>query len=125
MVDCLVDTNIIVDLLRGYQPALTWIATQTVPGICRMVYMEVIQGATDRRNQRDVLKLMKRFVMVEHTQADFIWSTRQLIRHNLTDNIDLTDCLIAAPSHRLNLLLYTRNMKHFTPMIPNLVNQPY
>jgi tRNA(fMet)-specific endonuclease VapC len=125
MVDCLVDTNIVIDLLRGYQPALLWMATQNQPGVCRVVYMEVIQGASDKRKLRDALKLLKRFAMIEHTQADFIWSTSQLVRYSLEHHVSLTDALIAAPAYRLTLPLYTRNEKHFLPIIPQLVNQPY
>ena len=125
MVTCLVDTNIIIDLLRGYPQALIWLATQSHPAICRIVYMEVIQGAEDKRKQQNALKLLKRFAMVEHTQADFIWATRQIIRHSLAYHIDVMDALIAAPAYRLNLPLYTRNAKHFLPMIPTLVNVPY
>jgi tRNA(fMet)-specific endonuclease VapC len=125
MVDCLVDTNIVIDLLRGYQPALLWMATQNQPGVCRIVYMEVIQGASDKRKLQDALKLLKRFAMVEHTQADFIWATSQLVRYSLGYYVGLTDALIAAPAYRLTLPLYTLNARHFVPMIPHLVNQPY
>lgn len=108
MVDVLIDTNIIVDLLRGYQPAQNWIAAQKQIGICRIVYMEVVQGATDRKKQREALKLLKRFAMVEHTQSDFIWATRQLTRHSLNYSIDVTDALIAAPAH----LAYKKGFIH-------------
>jgi predicted nucleic acid-binding protein len=125
VVDILMDTNIIVDLLRGYQPARDWIAAQKQIGICRGGYMEVIQGAADKKKQREVLKFLKRFTIIEHTQADFIWATRQLIRHSLAYSVDVTDALIAAPAYRLQKALYTRNSKHFIPMIPALVQQPY
>jgi predicted nucleic acid-binding protein len=125
MVSCLVDTNIIIDLLRGYPLALTWLASQSQPAVCRVVYIEVIQGAEDKRKQQDALRLLKRFAMVEHTQADFIWATRQVIRHSLAHRVDVTDALIAAPAYRLNLPFYTRNDKHFLPMIPTLLNVPY
>lgn len=46
---------------------------------------------------------------------------RQLIKSNLSHNIDLTDALIAAASYQLNLPIYTRNIKHFFPIIPDLV----
>lgn len=37
----------------------------------------------------------------------------------------MMDALIAAPAFCLQLPLYTRNTKHFLPMIPSLVQQPY
>ncbi len=125
MVTCLADTNIIIDLLRGHEPAKLWLAKQGTPAVCRMVYMEVVQGATSRQNLRDAMRLLKRFSMVEHTQADFIWATKQLTRHSLAFGIDVADALIAAPAHRLQLPLYTRNTKHFLPLLGDGVQQPY
>lgn len=125
MVDALLDTNIIVDLLRGYPPALAWIATQHSPAICRFVYMEVVQGAENKQKMQQSIKFLGRFTLIEHTQEDFLWATGQIVKYRLSYNVDLTDALIAAPVHRLNLPFYTRNTKHFLPMIPNLLNQPY
>ena len=125
MVDALIDTNIIVDLLRGYPPARAWIATQQLPAMCRLVYMEVVQGAEYKQKMNQALKFLARFTLVEHTQDDFLWATQQLIQYHLNNSVDLTDALIAAPAYRLNIPFYTRNLKHFLPMIPNLVQQPY
>jgi predicted nucleic acid-binding protein len=125
MVDALLDTNVIVDLLRGYPLAQAWIATQQQPAICRLVYMEVLQGAENKQKMNQAVKFLGRFTIIEHTQDDFLWATQQLIQYHLSNNVDVTDALIAAPAHRLNLPFYTRNLKHFVPIIPNLVNQPY
>jgi predicted nucleic acid-binding protein len=125
MVDCLIDTNIIVDLLRGYSPAQIWIATLNKPGISHIVYLEVIQGVSDKKAQRHALQLMKSFAFIEITPTDFNWATQELIKLGLSYGIDAFDCLIAAPSHRLQLPLYTRNMKHFSPLLGALAQKPY
>jgi hypothetical protein len=41
------------------------------------------------------------------------------------DTSVVIDCLIAAPSHRLNVPLYTMNLKHFTPLLGALAVRPY
>lgn len=43
----------------------------------------------------------------------------------LSQNVDMMDCLIAASVHRLGLPLYTRNLKHFLPLIGDLACKPY
>jgi predicted nucleic acid-binding protein len=54
-----------------------------------------------------------------------MWAREKLLKHRLSHNIDAFDCLIAAPSYRLQFPLYTRNLKHFTPLLGKLAQQPY
>lgn len=121
----LLDTNIIVDLLRGYSPAKTWISTRTQPGVTRAVWLEVIEGAQNKNDLERALKLLRDFALVEFVQQDFEWATTMLITYRLSHGVDTLDCLIAAPSSRLNLTLYTRNLKHFMPLLGNLAQSPY
>jgi len=125
MVDCLLDTNIIVDLLRGHKPAQEWIATQQQPGISRAVWLEVLQGAQDGKAQRLIIKLLNEFDLVEFALSDFEGATKQLIRHNLSNSVHAFDCLIAAPCQRLQLPLYTQNLKHFVPLLGGLAQKAY
>jgi predicted nucleic acid-binding protein len=125
MINALLDTNIIVDLLRGYTPAQQWIAKQTDLALSRVVWLEAIEGALNANEVRLIVNLLNEFELVEQTISDFDWATRQLIRYRLSHQIDAFDCLIAAPSYRLQLPLYTRNLKHFTPLLGRLVEQPY
>jgi predicted nucleic acid-binding protein len=125
MVSALVDTSVMVDLLRGYLPAQSWYLAQSDLGVSRAVWLEIIEGAQNLHTQRDALKLLRRFELVELTTPDVIWATEQLIVLNLSHNIDVFDCLIAAVSHRLQISLYTRNLKHFTPLLGALAQLPY
>ncbi|MEL7435154.1 MAG: type II toxin-antitoxin system VapC family toxin [Chloroflexota bacterium] len=127
MVDVFIDTNIAVDLLRGYQPAAQWVNAlgNVNVGICSIVYMEIVQGAPNKAKLQIATRFLLQFEIITLTDADQQWAMRQLTKFNLSHNVDLTDALIAAPAHRLNLPLYTRNTKHFLPTIPNLVTKPY
>lgn len=125
MVNALVDTSVVIDLLRGYPPAQAWYLQQVDLGVSRAVWLEALEGSQNRQEQRHALKLLKRFYTDEITESDSIWATNQLIRLNLSHNIDAFDCLIAASAHRLNVTLYTRNLKHFVPLIGGLAQQPY
>ena len=125
MVSALIDTSVVVDLLRGYQVANAWLATQTDLAVNRAVWLEIFEGAQDRRAQRQALKLLRRFELLEVTTPDVIWATEKLLRFNLSHNIDAFDCLIAAVNHRLQLPLYTRNLKHFAPLLGSLAQVPY
>lgn len=123
----LIDTAIIVDLLRRHPPALHWANANPDMqlGITPIVWMEVIIGSKNKTKQMHAERLMQRFIMVYLTDDDTRWAMLQLKKYYLSHNIGINDCLIAAPSQRLQLPLYTRNIKHFTPMLGALAQQPY
>ena len=121
----LLDTSVIVDLLREYQPAEAWLLSQGELGTARVVWIEVLEGATNRREQQQAIKVLRRFETVELLTEDVIWTTQALTNYGLSHGVDGYDCMIAAVSQRLQLPLYTRNMKHFAPMIGSLALRPY
>jgi len=125
MVACLLDTAVIVDVLRKYTPALDWLKGQPEPGITSVIWMEIIEGAWDRRAQEEAVKVLRDFELVPIVQQDFDWSVQQLLKYQLSHQIGMADALIAAVSLRLNLPLYTPNLKHYSPMLGNLATKPY
>lgn len=125
MASGLVDSSVVVDLLRKYAPAEVWLGTQDQLAVSRDVYFEILEGVTHKAALWEALKLLRRFELVEYTQADLEWATNNLTRFWLSHHIDGYDCLIAAPSHRPQLPLYTRNLKHFAPLLAELAQEPY
>ena len=125
--DGLIDTSIIIDMYRGYQPATQWYSMNNnlVLGVSTIVWMEVVEGAPNKLKQQQVIKLLSYFQLIHLTIEDQTWAMREHTKYNLSHNLGFPDALIAAPSHRLNLPIYTRNTKHFLPIIPNLVQKPY
>ena len=125
MVVALLDTNVVVDLLNDYPPAIQWFSVQSDLALTRSVWLEVIEGVENKIEMQQTTAFLDRFGLVELTVSDFDWATRQLIKYRLSHNIDAFDCLIAAPSYRLQLPLYTRNLKHFAPLLGKLAQEPY
>jgi predicted nucleic acid-binding protein len=125
MVIAFIDTNVVVDLLRGYSPAQRWITTQTDIGVTPLVVLETIEGAPNKIKQTDALKLLRAFQLVYLIPDDFDWAITQASAYKLSHNIGMTDCLIASVCHRLQVPLYTRNLKHFKPLLGRLAQQPY
>ncbi len=121
----LVDTSVIVDLLRGYQPAAAWLQGQGRLGVCRVVWIEILEGSLNRVKQQQAIALLNRFDLVEVTTSDLVWATQTLMIYGLSHNVDGYDCIIASINHRLQLPLYNRNMKHFAPLLGNLSVKPY
>ncbi len=126
MVAALLDTSIIIDIIRHYPPAVEWL--RTTPDLCGLTWftwLEVIEGCQNKRQERAVIKVLNDFELIPIEDADAQWATRKLIELHLKSNVDMIDCLIAAPSHRLQIPTYTRNMKHFTPLLDELAVLPY
>ena len=122
----LLDTAIIVDILRDHPPAVSWLqAQQELLGLSPVVWLEVIEGATNKLDQKRAAQLLARFERIEVAPADFDWAIRGALALRLSHNIDMMDCLIAASAHRLGLPLFTRNFKHFQPLIGPLALKPY
>ena len=125
MVKALLDSAVVVDLLRGYPPALNWYSLQSDLGVCRLVWMETIRGAENKQKQQIALKMLGGFELVELTTEDIIWAAEQLLAYKLKHNTDPFDCMIASVNQRLQVPLYTRNLKHFAPLIGTLAQAPY
>jgi predicted nucleic acid-binding protein len=125
MVNGFVDTAILVDILRGHPPAKPWLAAQTQLGITPIVWLELIEGARTKITQRQAMELLSRFQMIYLVQADMDWAMQQLSTYKLSHNIGMLDSLIASVSHRLQMTLYTNNLKHFSPLLGNLAQKPY
>jgi len=123
----ILDTDIMIDLLRGYSEAIKWIKSLgdeeiILPGF---VVMELIQGC---RNNVEQKKLKK-----ELRQYNVLWPTPEICDEalsifsylHLKKGMGIIDVLIGEIAVALGLPLYTFNLKHYNG-IPNLETiQPY
>jgi predicted nucleic acid-binding protein len=121
----LLDTAVVVDLLRLYPPVSAWLAGQSTLGLSPVVWLEIIEGASDSQAQEKALKLLRRFELIEVMPEDFDWAIRQALKLRLSHNVGMMDCLIASSAQRLGLPLYSRNLKHFSPLLGSLAQAPY
>ncbi len=125
MVAGLVDSTVIVDILREYPPAQIWSSRQLDLGVTQIVWLEVLQGSPNKQSQIKATKLLKAHEQVSLEAADFEWAIRTALIYTLSHNVSAFDCLIAASSARLNVPLYTSNIKHFVPLLGELAQNPY
>jgi predicted nucleic acid-binding protein len=125
MVSAIVDSAVIVDLLRGYTPAILWINQQNNIAVTSIVEMEVLQGALDKRHLLRAVKQLNEFDKLDMRQSDLDWATQQLRTYRLSHQVSMMDCLIASVGFRLEIPVYTRNLKHFRPLIGRLALRPY
>lgn len=121
----IVDTSIIVDVLRGYSPAIAWFSSQNQIAISPFVVFELVEGTENKQALNRALNQIADMEVADFTTTDLAWARRQLIQYRLSHNLDTFDCLIAASAYRLQLPLFTRNLKHFSHLLGNLAVRPY
>jgi predicted nucleic acid-binding protein len=126
MIDGIVDTTVVIHLYRGDNNALTWIKSVGDLGVTPITWMETIYGARGRREQVESLKILRRFQLIYLAETDQTWAMEQLLEKRLKFGVAVNDCLIASVSHRLQVPIYTHNVKDMVRILePQLVIKPY
>jgi predicted nucleic acid-binding protein len=125
MVTALVDSSILVDALRHHPPAIEWVRSQRDLGVTQIVWLELIEGAQNKRKLITLIQFLSMFERIQIVSADLEWAIEQSIRYRLSHSIGMMDCLIASVSARLQIPIYTGNLKHFEILIGQLAQKPY
>ncbi|MEA5552327.1 PIN domain-containing protein [Anabaena cylindrica UHCC 0172] len=120
------DTDILIDILRGHQPAIAWFTTlKEIPSIPGFVMMELIQNAQNKQQVNYVFKLVDPLPIIWPTESDCMRALSDFTNYHLSDGLGLLDALIAACAVGQDATLCTFNIKHYR-VIPNLIiTQPY
>ena len=120
----LLDTCVLVDLLRKNQAAINAIvALGDHPAISPVTVLELHAGARTQREEKQIESLIGAFVLVD-IEISAYRRAGQLLKHfRSSHSLDFADALIAATAEQHGLKLATLNVKHF-PMFPKL-KPPY
>jgi predicted nucleic acid-binding protein len=122
----LLDTDVLIDIQRGYGPALGWFASLLeVPSVPGFVVMELIQDAQNKQQVRKVLYLVAPLPVIWPTEADCARALSDFTAYHLSHKVGLIDALVAACAVGRSATLCTFNVKHYR-VIPGLgMEQPY
>jgi predicted nucleic acid-binding protein len=123
-VSVLLDTSIVIDLLRGAQPALEYARALTDPPTCsEITRVEILRGVrSDERRATERLLSTLRWLPVDESIARRAGELGRRYRRSHR-GLATADLIIAASALELDLELATLNVRHF-PMIPGLA-APY
>ncbi len=122
----LLDTDILIDIQRGYQPAVEWFASlDDLPGVPGFVVMELFQDAPNARRLREVDDLVAPFEVVWPSDADCQRALTDFRTLHLSHGLGLLDALIAATALGRGATLVTFNTRHFSPVAGLTTAQPY
>jgi tRNA(fMet)-specific endonuclease VapC len=123
----LLDTDIAVDLLRAYGPAVAWLSSQAneeifLPGY---VVMELIQGCFNKRELTKVRDFVKPFPLLWPSPDVSDDALEIYSQGRLSHNLGLLDALIGQLAVSLDAPLHTFNQKHFVAIRDLKTIQPY
>src|SRR5689334_18115485 len=107
----IVDTNILIELYRNFPAAKAWITAQNDLAISSVTWLEFMEGARGKAGQVRCLQIVAPFDCAYLSEADQQWAMAQLLRYRLSYGVSFKDCLIASAAHRLQVPLYTQNVK--------------
>jgi predicted nucleic acid-binding protein len=123
----LLDSSILIDVLREYQPALVWLRNRgrLFLGLPSVVRMELILGTANQNEQQRLQRAIARYPIIYPNEDDAEWALGRFETYHLSHSVDILDCFIAAIGYRTQLPIYTRNVKHFTPFKDVRLVEPY
>ncbi len=85
-----------------------------------------MQGAHGKRGQKRCSEIIAPLDLVFLTLEDQQWAMTQVMHYSLSHGVDFKDCLVASVCHRLDVPLYTLNVKDFRATLDSkLVVKPY
>lgn len=121
----LVDTNILIDLLRRYEPAVKFLRELEVIYVSAITPMELIQGASNKIELNAILSFNENLEMIEISDQISKEAYEIMSKYFLETQIEVADALIAATAIVSHRVLLTRNIKHFKKIEGLFVKDPY
>lgn len=121
----LLDTDVMVDVLRGYEPSKEWLEFTQEVGVPGLVVMELLQGCQNAKEQRQLEKSLSNYQLYWPSEEDCSRALASFSSHHLSDNIGLLDALIAETTIGVDAELATFNVKHYRVLKGLKTIQPY
>jgi predicted nucleic acid-binding protein len=123
----LLDSDVMVDVLRSYPPAVAWLASvrPTPLGLAGFAAMELLQGCRNLAEQRWVEKRLQSFPLYWPALADCQRAYQDFAAYRLSHGLGLIDALIGATAVGCGETLATFNVKHYAVIAGLTTVQPY
>ena len=120
----LLDTSVLIDILRGRTAALGWLdGLAKPPSLSAVSLMELHAGCRNRREEGDIARI-ERTLKIHPVDAAIARRAGVFVRlYQASYGLDDIDALIAATAEHHDVKLATLNVKHF-PMFAKL-RRPY
>ena len=116
-----IDTNIIIEYLKGNQEIADKLNSFDEVFINEIIVMELYQGARNKRELNYIKKAISNFRILKTTDEIIALAKDILEKYTLSHNTKIMDAIIASAVLVYNLKLYTLNVKDFKYLEIDLV----
>ena len=126
-IDLLLDTDVLIDVLREHHPALRWAEENGAlrVGIPVVVRMEILQGARNLSELQAIAQQLDRYTTLHLEAEDSARALEWFEQFRLSRGIGILDCFVAAIACRLKKPLCTFNDKHYRSLQTVNLLAPY
>ena len=124
----LLDSDVLIDLLRNYPPATEWFDTLNEDEelmVSGYVVMELIQGCRNKSEQERTQRELATYGVVWLSPTDCDKALEVFVAYHLSHNAGLLDVLIGQTSVSLGVPLHTFNQRHYSFVSGMQTVQPY
>ena len=121
----LIDTDVLIDIQRGFGAAADWFATDPDVGVPGFVVMELAQDARNSDEVQKALAIVDGLAVVWPSEEECQTALEQFSTLHLSHGLGLLDALVAATAVGHGGVLNTFNERHYR-MFPGLTTvRPY
>jgi predicted nucleic acid-binding protein len=121
----LLDTDILIDVLRGYPPSIEWLATLTEPpATVSVCVMELVQGCRSKADLQTVEQLIAPIDVWYPTDREMQVALMHYTAHFLKTRLSIIDAIVGAVAVVRATPLCTLNTRHYRDFDLELC-QPY
>ncbi len=113
----MLDTDIIVNVGRGYTGAMEQVNAMMTAGsvqISAVTEMELVVGCRNKTELKNLAILLERFMIIPITPEITVSSIKLLKTYRLSHGLLIADALIAATALVMGKILLSGNAKHFS-----------
>lgn len=123
----LVDTDVLVDVIRGTEPAVEWVQAAHVESLAISGYtvMELLDGCANKLEVRRVRALVDPYRIVWLAEQHSEQAMDNFPQATLAHGIGVIDMLIAQCAIALDVPLLTFNTRHYRAVPGLTIEQPY
>ena len=120
----LLDSCVIIDLLRGRTTAIEYVANLAeAPAVSVITVTEILAGCRVKTEYKNIQRLLEVYVIMDVNRDIAELAGSYVKKYGPSHNVDPMDALIAATASSHKAEFATLNLKHF-PMLDNLA-RPY
>ena len=121
----LLDSNILIDGIRKFTTAVSFLDKERDYGICVLTCYELIEGVQSKRGLSLVMGLLDNLEKLYVNDKVQDTCLELMIKYRFDIGLKIADALIAATAITYALPLYTCNIKHFKGIKGLRVYKPY